>query len=394
MQDDYGSIEYVLPFDGWDYRQPAITRIGECCMDVERFERKCAELQPVDDEEPGVWILGAALISERERFVAVRESGKNVLILEQHENALWQEVWRNPHILPDEAYDWVTLQAYPDRETQLHEYVRFSAEREETLSIYAGYNGEDSGALEIQMERKSGETWQVNAYSDSDNALHLYLFDDHLLYYAAKFSAMHTAGLSFEKIERSAKRFDAEEARRRRDAFEGRMADAVHVECFAGAEPLYISLGRKVQCPVYLAPDLNIPRAADGKAAVSLNDWVVLMGWEDGWLLALYETKKGQYRMGWIDPNSDDVLVRAAEYVMPLRYEDAYDAMTSRENTLFDDPINKTGKVAVLAAGHKITVLHVPFVAAGNVQEIAYIETSIKTDAGERTVRGFVGMPL
>jgi len=49
VEDNYGCIEYVLPYDGWDYRQPTITRSGDCRVDVERFESNCANLMPADD---------------------------------------------------------------------------------------------------------------------------------------------------------------------------------------------------------------------------------------------------------------------------------------------------------------------------------------------------------
>jgi len=386
VEDDYGSIEYVLPYDGWDYRQPTVTRTGACRVDVARFEQKCAELEPADGAAPDTQILGVEQASDRERFVIVREAGKNVLIFEQYRNGLWQDVWRNPGILPDTPYDWISLHAYPERGPQLHEYGRFSAYREETLSIYAGYEGEEHGDLDVQLERGADGAWQVTSYSD--DTLHLYLFDEQLLYYAADFSAMHTAGLSFEHMERDAQRFAPEQARIRRDDFADRLSGAVNVEYFAGAEPLYISPGRKVQCPVYTAPDPDAPRAGGGKAAVSLNDWVALLGREEGWLLALYEIGQGRYRMGWIKADEDQQLMEAAAYVMPLRYEDAYQTVLGKRGALFDDPINGQGEFAQLPAGQAVTVLEECFIAAGDVHEIAYVETELDGC----TVRGFVGM--
>lgn len=311
VQDDYGSIEYVLEYDGWAYRQPVVTREGACRVDVARFEQECAALEPADMSE-------MAMVSQSERFRVARGNGKNALIHELRQNGEWTEEWRNDSIIPDKAYDWFTLDVDLPEEPSFSEYGRFSVQREQVLSIYAGYDGEDHHALSVEFERRSGGDWKVTSYSDNDSGLHLYLFDNKVLYYAADFSAMQTAGLSFDSIERSAAQFSIAQAEEKRAAFADALADAAPVETFGGIDPLYIAPGRKATYPVYTEPDTSSPREANGKATVSLNDWVALLDREGDWVKLLYETGKGTYRVGWVDAGADEVLCEAAQFVIPL----------------------------------------------------------------------------
>lgn len=69
------------------------------------------------------------------------------------------------------------------------------------------------------------------------------------------------------------------------------MQGAPNIEFFAGAEALYLCLERDVRCPVHVGSSASSPRAAGGKAAVSLRDWVIALCREGDWLMVLYETR-------------------------------------------------------------------------------------------------------
>ena len=390
VADDYGSVEYVLPFDGREYRQPEITRKGDCHVDVARFEEQCSRLQPAGQALPEQEILSVLPVSERERFAVMRKDQGYALVYEQYAGGVWKKQWQNENIIPAQTYDWIRLSSDTDSLPTLREYVRFAAQRETMISILAGYSSQDVAALHIHLERKSGEAWNVISYSDDRLPLHAYLFEDDTLYYAAKFSAMHLAGLAFERNERAASAFGPAGGKKRENELKSRMKNAPQLDGFDGAEALYVSPGIKVQYPVYTAPDEGSMRGAKGKASVSFNDWVALLGKEGDWLLILYETSSGHYRVGWIDAGEETFLTRMAKYTMPLQYGDRYTETLKEERALFDDPINETGTIVNLPAGHPVTVLQTYFAAAGKLHEIAYVETVYNGQA----LRGFVGMPL
>lgn len=44
LADDYGSVRYEFPFDGWEYHQPQITTSGECRIDTTRLDQLAGEL--------------------------------------------------------------------------------------------------------------------------------------------------------------------------------------------------------------------------------------------------------------------------------------------------------------------------------------------------------------
>ena len=53
---------------------------------------------------------------------------------------------------------------------------------------------------------------------------------------------------------------------------------------------------------VHLAPSAHSPRAADGKAAVALDEPFYYYGAEDGWLMIRYSVNGGRvWRIGYID---------------------------------------------------------------------------------------------
>lgn len=74
------------------------------------------------------------------------------------------------------------------------------------------------------------------------------------------------------------------------------MDGPVIVDLFANAEPLYIALDEKAVCPVHTRPSKVSRAPANGKAAVSLTDWLMLLCRKGDWAFVLYETTPGHYR--------------------------------------------------------------------------------------------------
>ena len=56
---------------------------------------------------------------------------------------------------------------------------------------------------------------------------------------------------------------------------------------------------------VYTGPEKQYMREADGKASLSTNDWVLVFGEEDGWLMVLYRVNEKQMRFGFIEATQE-----------------------------------------------------------------------------------------
>ena len=127
--------------------------------------------------------------------------------------------------------------------------------------------------------------------------------------------------------------------------------------------------------PVYSGPGAEYERAANGKAAVSTNDWIQVFGSEKGYILIQYAISASQMRFGWIDQTA---LPKNAN-VGPLSF--AYEDAAITANTfLTDDPLNSQTHVRTLTAGQSGVKR---LAAMGNW---VYVEISGQGQA----VRGFV----
>lgn len=131
--------------------------------------------------------------------------------------------------------------------------------------------------------------------------------------------------------------------------------------------------------PVMAAPSETAFRANNGKAALSTNGPVYAMGYENGWMLVLYEANAvNQYRVGYINTSK----VKGKLPVMDqLQWENIPATVLSSMN-LTDDPAQTGRGMTTLAAGTKVTYLSTMFNNTG----WDYVETTI----GGQTARGFV----
>lgn len=126
--------------------------------------------------------------------------------------------------------------------------------------------------------------------------------------------------------------------------------------------------------PVYSGPGTYYERAANGKAAVSTNDWIQVFGSENGYILIQYDITADHMRFGWIGQSA---LPRSAS-VNPLRF--AYDDASVTVSTfLTDDPLYSQTRLRTLNAGQAVKWLAV-------MGQWVYVEI---TDAG-LPIRGFV----
>lgn len=129
--------------------------------------------------------------------------------------------------------------------------------------------------------------------------------------------------------------------------------------------------GKKYE--VYQGPGKEYGRAANGKAAVSTNDWIQVFGEENGFIMIQYDISKEQYRIGWIDAKS---LPKKAQ-VEALSFQPVHGYLV-QQTFLTDDPLNSKKSVVTLEQGTEVRWL-------ASMGDWAYIETTTGT-----LIRGFV----
>ena len=127
---------------------------------------------------------------------------------------------------------------------------------------------------------------------------------------------------------------------------------------------------------VFSAPSEASFRAANGKAQVSSNGAIYGMGWENGWLLIMYETNNGQCRIGYINNIKGNIPA------LPQLSFSRVNCTVQQNASLTDDPAKSGNPIATLQAGATVTYLTTMY----NSGAWDYIETSING----QTARGFV----
>jgi len=127
---------------------------------------------------------------------------------------------------------------------------------------------------------------------------------------------------------------------------------------------------------VFSAPSEASFRAANGKAQVSSNGAIYGMGWENGWLLIMYETNNGQCRIGYINN------IRGNIPSLPQLSLSRVSCRVLQNTSLTDDPAKSGNPIATLQEGTTVTYLTTMY----NSGAWDYIETTING----QTARGFV----
>lgn len=140
----------------------------------------------------------------------------------------------------------------------------------------------------------------------------------------------------------------------------------------------YVQLRTGQTLPVYSAPSRDSWRGANGKASVGTNGAIYSAGWEDGWLLVMYETNSGSVRVGYV---SGDDIRGGVPMDTSLTFSYA-PATLDTSAVLTDDPARTKTSIVQLRAGTQVTYLTSFF----NKSAWDYIETTVDG----QTVRGFL----
>lgn len=129
---------------------------------------------------------------------------------------------------------------------------------------------------------------------------------------------------------------------------------------------------------VYDGPGTQYRRGANGKAAASTNGRVYAAGWEDGWLMVMYQLNRGGIRVGFASPDdfTDKVNV-------PFLVFDRYETVTLKQAKLTEDPLMTLNTIGLLPEGSRLTWLTRYYTDGGAWD---YVETTL----GGRLCRGFL----
>ncbi len=390
LRDAYGSITYNLPLimtenHHPEYQQPTVTCKGNCRLDVEGFERNLAELP---GERKSEWMTEAQVnVSDTERFTLQWDTCYHRRCHEQLKDGQWETDWINSQIIENHC-DAMDMRFNPGESVQ--ETTRFSRTIRDQVCIYAG---DEHPSVWIELSRSHAGTWQVDTADSQYYIEHAYLLDDCTLIQNSSLSSDSHVFFVPQAMNREASTFRA------RDIFDahwmlmdlltGELDLAVREQYvnsalmdnyadIGEAEVLYTHLGIDKTIPVYVYPDARAPRAAKGKAAVSLKDPVAFLCREGDWLLVHYAIGKGKHRTGWVNMHDHPILEQIADVSMEPQF--THDTIQVKKKTaLVDDPINVSGTLCTLKKGAKVTVL-------ARKAPLFYVEAAV----GGKTYRGYV----
>ena len=153
---------------------------------------------------------------------------------------------------------------------------------------------------------------------------------------------------------------------------------AANVNTPRGCE--YVDLKPKQKLAVYTAPSAAAYRANNGKATCSTNGAVYALGWENGWMLRLYEANHaGQYRVGYVWAPQ---FKKGAQDNLGQLVWDGSSCEVLETVNVTDDPALTGNTLTTIYPGQTVTYLTTMY----NDGAWDYIETDI---VGQ-TVRGFV----
>ena len=140
----------------------------------------------------------------------------------------------------------------------------------------------------------------------------------------------------------------------------------------------YFELRAGQKLDVYSAPATSSWRGANGKAMVNTNGALYVAGWENNWLLLMYETNNGSVHVGYVDTAK----VRGGiPYAPDLSF--AYDKATvTKRCTLTDDPARTGSAITTLREGTAVTWLSRFY----NNSAWDYVETTVNG----KVARGFI----
>lgn len=147
-------------------------------------------------------------------------------------------------------------------------------------------------------------------------------------------------------------------------------------ETLKGFEVLKLDTAQRLM--VYSAPSMDSYRGANGKAVVDTNGGLMAAGWDNGFLMVMYETNKGGVRVGYA--NGRDI--KSPVSINKMLYFHYQPATLEQSAQLTDDPVRNSSYITDLPAGSQVIYLSTFF----NQYSWDYVETIVDG----RQARGFI----
>ena len=119
---------------------------------------------------------------------------------------------------------------------------------------------------------------------------------------------------------------------------------------YALPTPVRAAFAPNLRFDVYSGPGTQYVREANGRASVSTNDWVLVFGEENGWLMVLYRVNEEQVRFGWIEATQEQAGVRVPQFAWANEACEVYDRLSS-------DPTGYMNQSSELTAQEQATLL-------------------------------------
>lgn len=126
-------------------------------------------------------------------------------------------------------------------------------------------------------------------------------------------------------------------------SLQARLADAIMPYAQKGNFP------KQKRYAVYSGPGEFFTRGAKGKAIVSTNDWIDVLGTDNGWTLIQYEVNKNKWRRGYVQGEWDDRSIISQNVI----------AICIRAVAMTDDPIMSQEQLLKIPSKAQVVVIGV-----------------------------------
>lgn len=216
----------------------------------------------------------------------------------------------------------------------------------------------------------SGGQWELRyLHSGLDTSLFATVGQDHISYCDDCFQPLQTVN---GVVETNLRYFDWSAFPRTPEQAREKLSFPPALPASSQLTALSVALTGGQHFAVYSGPGEWYQRGANGKAAVSTNDWVQVFGAENGYLLIQYAVSSSQMRFGYIPQSAAPALTAALHF--------SYDpAVVTGTASLTDDPLVSQQSLCTLWAGEQVKWL-------ATLGDWVYVEY----ESGSQAVRGFL----
>lgn len=278
-------------------------------------------------------------------FAVAQKDGRNVLHMFKEKNGRFEHALRTDGAIPQGAGSFSLANSSGPWQLLNDQTLNFS----DCVSlIYTLENDEEQGYAGLAFSAEKSGEWHVRLVFTG------YLWDEALV--TAKgityYSEGRRLGAAVGTVQTDLRYFSFSAFPKTLAEGKDKLSSPPEIPLSAQLRAKEVKFTGGKKYAVYTGPGEKFLRAADGKAAVSTNDWVQVFGVEDGWAMIQYDLSSEQMRIGWIDARA---LPQNAG-VDALHFNDQ-PVVTVDAVSLTDDPLKSRTPLTVLQKGQQVTWL-------------------------------------